>query len=44
MHKFTYKHYDGYKISSDYVGQEWRPVVTLEFETNGVYNASFGLI
>jgi len=28
---------------SDYVGQEWRPVVTMEFETNGVYNASFGL-
>jgi hypothetical protein len=36
--------YDGYKISIDYVGQEWRPVVTLEFETNGVYNPSFLLI
>ena len=36
--------YDGYNMSSDYVGQEWRPVITLEFETNGVYNASFSLI
>ena len=36
--------YDGYNLSSDYVGQEWRPVVTLEFETNGVYNPSFLLI
>lgn len=40
----THFDYDGYKMSSDYVGQEWRPVITLEFETNGVYNASFGLI
>lgn len=36
--------YDGYNMSSDYVGQEWRPVVTLEFETNGVYTSSFNLV
>lgn len=40
----THFDYDGYNLSSAYVGQEWRPVVTLEFETNGVYNPSFLLI
>lgn len=40
----THFDYDGYNISSDYVGQEWRPVITIEFETNGVYNSSFLLI
>lgn len=30
--------------AADYVGQEWRPVITLEFETNGVYTSSFNLI
>ena len=40
----THFDYDGYNMSSDYVGQEWRPVVTLEFETNGVYTSSFNLV
>ena len=40
----TLLHYDGYNMSSDYVGQEWRPVVTLEFETNGVYTPTFVLV
>lgn len=36
--------YDGYNISSDYVGQDWRPVVTLEVETGGIYDYSLHLI
>lgn len=38
----TYFAYDGYNLSADYVGQDWRPVVTLEIDTAGVYN--YGLV
>jgi hypothetical protein len=36
--------YDGYNLSADYVGQDYRPVITLDVETAGVYNNSFVLI
>jgi hypothetical protein len=36
--------YDGYNLSSDYVGQEWAPRVLMELDTPGVYNTSFVLI
>ena len=44
MHKFTYKHYDGYKISNDYVGQEFQPRVIMELDTPGLYNSALVLI
>ena len=36
--------YDGYNLSSDYVGQDFRPVISLEIETGGAYNTSMVLI
>lgn len=36
--------YDGYNISSDYVGQEFAPRVILELDTAGVYNNSYAVI
>lgn len=36
--------YDGYNLSSDYVGQEFQPRVILELDTPGVYNTSLVLI
>lgn len=36
--------YDGYNLSSDYVGQEFTPRVIMEIETAGVYTYSFELI
>lgn len=37
-------YYDGYNLSSDYVGQEWAPRVVMELDTPGVYNTSLVLI
>ena len=36
--------YDGYNLSSDYVGQEWQPRVIMEIDTAGVYTTSFILV
>lgn len=36
--------YDGYNLSSDYVGQEFQPRVIMELDTPGVYNTSLVLI
>lgn len=40
----SYFDYDGYNLSSDYVGQEWAPRVVMELDTPGVYNTSLVLI
>ena len=36
--------YDGYNLSSDYVGQELQPRVIMEIDTAGVYTTSFILV
>ena len=36
--------YDGYNLSSDYVGQEFQPRVLMELDTAGVYTTSFVLV
>ena len=33
--------YDGYKMSADYVGQNWRPVILMDVETSGVYDSNY---
>ena len=36
--------YDGYNLSSGYVGQEFQPRVLMELDTAGVYTTSFVLV
>lgn len=44
MSSFSTIYYDGFNLAAEYVGQEFRPVITLELETPGVYNTAMILI